>query len=696
MYSKYIDVHAHVYPASFPNTPIDQILIRARVANVSSIVCVSETIEDARSILKLKHGDDSKLSASYRQMIEPCAGLHPVDPFGAKSVVKLEQVEPIINFIKEKSFELVGIGEVGLDFTPHVLKNAIKSYPELRLDEESLKKVQRDVLARQIALSLETSLPLNVHSRSAGHYVIDCLKDYGARNVVLHAFDGQVKYAKAGVEMGFYFSIPPSIIRSTNKKKLVEALPLSNLLLETDSPALGPVRGVDNEPNSIVVSAKEIAKIKNLSVEEVTGNCNLDEIKTVENYYYGLLLASDELELLELLKYVEKHILQNGIPWLCENVVKVYSAAYGNQCITELQELCVKLICEKPNILFKSKDFPCTNKLALINIVKKDYLNTNELQVWKSISKSENLEKFKIMKERLEDVLPHIRYFEVTPNDYYNFIRPYQKILSEELRNRLHNHYIVNIHHLPSGTLKKRVPVRSSNIFTNGHFAIIKNWIRRIEGGGGEVGSIRGEVGTGGMGTGREKKIDYKFSRIKSGTNNFDKKYITRNSIDKNLKGSKLFIIKVRNITNDIIGGYFSFSENNNGASNNSDKTSSNNTGSRYRTTSMSAISAATSNPIANKLVKDNNEPFYLSSSKCFIFSFKNNGYDGIYSGVIDKDRAIKINGEQPNSSLIGFSFGNDLNLTQETYKCEDYSKEIVNYKTFLTREYEIFEVLAI
>nr|CAG8472083.1 4501_t:CDS:2 [Entrophospora candida] len=674
MYSKYIDVHAHVYPASFPNTPIDQILIRARVANVSSIVCVSETIEDARSILKLKHDDDSKLSASYRQMIEPCAGLHPVDPFGAKSVVKLEQVEPIINFIKEKSFELVGIGEVGLDFTPHVLKNAIKSYPELRLDEESLKKIQRDVLARQIALSLETSLPLNVHSRSAGHYVIDCLKDYGARNVVLHAFDGQVKYAKAGVDMGFYFSIPPSIIRSTNKKRLVEALPLSNLLLETDSPALGPVRGVDNEPNSIVVSAKEIAKIKNLSVEEV---------------------------------YVEKHILQNGIPWLCENVVKVYSAAYGNQCITELQELCVKLICEKPNILFKSKDFPCTNKLALINIVKKDYLNTNELQVWKKnlapsqnldesasrkgISKSENLEKFKIMKERLEDVLPHIRYFEVTPNDYYNFIRPYQKILPEELRNRLHNHYIVNIHHLPSGTLKKRVPVRSSNIFTNGHFAIIKNWIRRIEGGGGEVGSIRGEVGTGGMGTGREKKIDYKFSRIKSGTNNFDKKYITRSSIDKNLKGSKLFIIKVRNITNDIIGGYFSFSENNNGASNNSDKTSSNNTGNRYRT-SISAISAATSNLIANKLVKDNNEPFYLSTSKCFIFSFKNNGYDGIYSEVIDKDRAIKINGEQPNSSLIGFSFGNDLNLTQETYKCEDYSKEIVNYKTFLTREYEIFE----
>lgn len=89
-----------------------------------------------------------------------------------------------------------------MDFTPHVLDNAISAYPELKLTEEDLKGVQRDIFIRQIALSLQFDLPLNVHSRSAGHYVLDCLRDYGARKVVMHAFNGQIKYAKKGVEMG--------------------------------------------------------------------------------------------------------------------------------------------------------------------------------------------------------------------------------------------------------------------------------------------------------------------------------------------------------------------------------------------------------------------------------------------------------------------------------------------------------------
>src|SRR5438132_1434487 len=102
--------------------------------------------------------------------------------------------------------------------------------------------------------------------------------------------------------------------------------------------------------------------------------------------YFNAALSSNWARIQDDKYYFEKpNISQNGIPWLCENVVRVYSAAYGNQSITELQELCVKLICEQPNILFKSKDFPYTNKLALINIVQRSDLNTHELQIWKSI-----------------------------------------------------------------------------------------------------------------------------------------------------------------------------------------------------------------------------------------------------------------------------------------------------------------------
>lgn len=107
--SSVIDVHAHLYPSLFPNKQIDQILARAQNANVASVVAVSQTLEDAKSIFALKN--DSSIPLDLREMIEPCAGLHPVTPQGAKSVVKLDQVNGMLEFIKEKSSELVGIGE---------------------------------------------------------------------------------------------------------------------------------------------------------------------------------------------------------------------------------------------------------------------------------------------------------------------------------------------------------------------------------------------------------------------------------------------------------------------------------------------------------------------------------------------------------------------------------------------------------
>lgn len=150
------------------------------------------------------------------------------------------------------------MGEVGLNFSPHVLRG-----------DKSLKDVQLRVFAEQIRAANELGLPLNVHSRSAGHYAIEALIANGANSALLHAFDGKLGHALKGPSAGFCFSVPPSIVRSNQKQKLVTGLHLDSIVLETDSPALGAEKGVDNCPANVQISCAEVARLKGVSVEDV-------------------------------------------------------------------------------------------------------------------------------------------------------------------------------------------------------------------------------------------------------------------------------------------------------------------------------------------------------------------------------------------------------------------------------------------
>jgi TatD DNase family protein len=63
--------------------------------------------------------------------------------------------------------------------------------------------------------------------------------------------------------------VPPSVARSPQKQKLVKSLPLSCLLVETDSPVLGPVPGERNEPANVTVAVGAIAGIRGMGEDEV-------------------------------------------------------------------------------------------------------------------------------------------------------------------------------------------------------------------------------------------------------------------------------------------------------------------------------------------------------------------------------------------------------------------------------------------
>ena len=233
-----IDCHAHLADPVF-DADRGEVLARARAAGVTGVVTVGETLDDARRILEL--------AARHAELL-PAAGLYPtfLDP---------EQADRIEALIREQRGRLVAIGEVGLDYWK------VKKEPD--------REIQREIFARFVRLSLELDLPLNIHSRSAGHHAISLLLELGARRVQLHAFDGRPSRALPAVEAGYFFSIPPSVVRSQQKQKLVRRLPLSCLLLETDSPVLGPVPNERNEPANLRLALEAIAELKDLAVDEV-------------------------------------------------------------------------------------------------------------------------------------------------------------------------------------------------------------------------------------------------------------------------------------------------------------------------------------------------------------------------------------------------------------------------------------------
>lgn len=137
----------------------------------------------------------------------PNAGLHPVQATasgedgapGCRSAT-LEELPPVLDFIRSNADRLVAVGEVGLDFSPHVLRNdLLMAGPG---GNEAAKAAQRLIFEQQIALAMELGLPLNVHSRSAGHHAIDCLIRCGTTSALLHAFDGKLQHAVRGAAAG--------------------------------------------------------------------------------------------------------------------------------------------------------------------------------------------------------------------------------------------------------------------------------------------------------------------------------------------------------------------------------------------------------------------------------------------------------------------------------------------------------------
>ena len=219
---KLVDTHAHICDPIFEPDRAE-VLEKAEAAGVAAVIAVGEDISDARINIDL---------AAQYPILKPAAGLYPTHLDSAKA-------EEMHDFIRHERSKLVAIGEVGLDFW--VVK------------EDSAKELQKEIFKGFIQLSNELNLPLNVHSRSAGRHAVALLLECSATSVQMHALDGKASSALPAIEAGYLFSIPPSVIRSRQKQKLVkkhikpEAKPITVFLAKNSKislnskPATAPI-----------------------------------------------------------------------------------------------------------------------------------------------------------------------------------------------------------------------------------------------------------------------------------------------------------------------------------------------------------------------------------------------------------------------------------------------------------------------
>lgn len=238
-----VDSHCHL---DFPDLAqrLPEIFERMQQNDIGCAVCIGVNLEDFPRVLAL---------AESHPNLYATVGVHP-EYTDAEEPTEQKLIE------LSKHHKVIAIGETGLDYYWQ------KDRPEW----------QRDRFRRHIRAAIATGKPLVVHMRDAAEDTLRILAEEGAQEVggVMHCFTETWEVARQALDLGFYISFS-GIVTFKNAHAIKEAAqktPLDRILVETDSPYLAPVpyRGKMNEPGYVLHVAEEIARLRNLSLEEVS------------------------------------------------------------------------------------------------------------------------------------------------------------------------------------------------------------------------------------------------------------------------------------------------------------------------------------------------------------------------------------------------------------------------------------------
>lgn len=201
-----------------------------------------------------------RLAEEYEQQpVYAAVGIHPTDE--DLEDVRITDLEVLVHHPK-----VVAIGETGLD------------YFHLKVDDNPQEQI--DIFEQQIILAQQSALPLIIHCRDHANVftayddVLTALVRHQVTDFVMHCFSGTQTYAEKFLELGGMLSFTGILTfpKSESMQEVVKAVPIDRIMIETDAPFLAPVpyRGKRNEPAYVQHVAETIARLRDLSVEEVS------------------------------------------------------------------------------------------------------------------------------------------------------------------------------------------------------------------------------------------------------------------------------------------------------------------------------------------------------------------------------------------------------------------------------------------
>lgn len=246
------DTHIHLNDEKLFND-LDNYIKDAKESNVGRFLCVGYDIESSIKACEIALKND---------FVYASIGIIPTEykKYNENSINELRDL-----YFKYKN-KIKAIGEIGLDY-----------YWE---NDESIKKIQKEMFIEQIKLANELNLPVSIHSRDSIQDTYQILKDYKVINAgIMHCYSGSKEMALEFIKLGFYIAFGGVLTFKNSKvtKEVIMNIPLDKIVFETDAPYLAPspYRGKINEPKFILETVKYASNLLNIDLDkliEITSN----------------------------------------------------------------------------------------------------------------------------------------------------------------------------------------------------------------------------------------------------------------------------------------------------------------------------------------------------------------------------------------------------------------------------------------